>query len=236
MLPRLRQVVLVAADLEKVAARLEADLGLADPFHDAGVGAFGLHNAVFAVGDCFVEVVSPLADDAPAARYLRRQGGDAGYMAMLQVPDAVAARARLAELAVRVVWESTHDDIVDLHLHPGDVPGAIVALDAVTPPGSWRWGGPAWTAAVPPHPPGGVAELQVGVDDPAAAARRWAAVAGVQPVAGPEVVLAGGAQLIRFRPAGDVGRGIVAATLHQPDRAAATTTIGGVRFTTVPEV
>src|SRR5580692_7164194 len=48
---RLRQAVLVAAELEPVADALQAALGLREPFRDPGVGEFGLHNAVFALED-----------------------------------------------------------------------------------------------------------------------------------------------------------------------------------------
>ena len=64
---RLRQVVLVARDLEAVAGALRQPLGLGAPFHDEGVGHFGLRNAVMALGDTFVEVVSPCATARPPA-------------------------------------------------------------------------------------------------------------------------------------------------------------------------
>ena len=57
--PRLRQVALVAHDCGRVTAGLSRAFGWARPFCDPGVGQFGLTNAVFAVGDTFVEVVAP---------------------------------------------------------------------------------------------------------------------------------------------------------------------------------
>ena len=57
--PRLRQVALVARDCGQVAGELRRVFGWPPPFHDPGVGQFGLTNAVFAVGDTFVEVVAP---------------------------------------------------------------------------------------------------------------------------------------------------------------------------------
>ncbi len=54
---RLRQAVLVADELEPLAARLQAELALQEPFRDPGVAEFGLVNVVFALGDCFLEVV-----------------------------------------------------------------------------------------------------------------------------------------------------------------------------------
>jgi hypothetical protein len=205
-LPRLRQAVLAARDLDATCTALREALDLGDPFHDVGVGHFGLQNAVYALGDCFVEVVSPTRPDTAAGRRLDRAGGDCGYMAMFEVADADAARRRLDALGVRVVWETVHDDIVDLHLHPKDVPGAIVALDATNPPGSWRWGGPAWTARVPRHSPASLRGLTVAAADPVAAARRWAAVVGADdPGGATEVAVGGGAQLLRFVPDGGSG-------------------------------
>jgi hypothetical protein len=143
-LPRLRQAVVVASDLDATCARLERELAIASPFRDPGIVHFGLANAVYAVGDTFVEVVSPIQDGTAAGRQLSRVGGDCGYMCMFELADAPAVRQRIEDLGVRVVHDTTHDDIVDLHLHPRDVPGAIVALDITDPVGSWRWGGPRW--------------------------------------------------------------------------------------------
>ncbi len=177
--PRLRQVALVAHDCDDVAGELRRAFGWSEPFHDPGVAQFGLTNAVFAAGDTFVEVVAPARPDTTAGRYLQRRGGDGGYMAIFQVPDLDTARGRLADLGVRVVWTANLPDIAATHLHPGDVPGAIVSVDWATPPQSWRWAGPSWTGQAPDHAPGGLTGLTIEVTDPDAAARRWAAVLGI---------------------------------------------------------
>jgi catechol 2,3-dioxygenase-like lactoylglutathione lyase family enzyme len=215
--PRLRQVALVARDCAQVAGELRQAFGWPPPFHDAGVGQFGLTNAVFAVGDTFVEVVAPAQPDTTAGRYLERRGGDGGYMAIFQVPDLAAARRRVASLGVRVVWATDLPDIAGTHLHPRDVPGAIVSLDWAAPEQSWRWAGPSWTGRVPDHAPGGLTGLTVEVNDPTAAARRWAAVLGLAAAdSGDTVVveLPEQNQRLRFVPArGDGGEGITEVTI-----------------------
>ena len=123
--PRLRQVALVARDCDQVAGELDRAFGWPPPFHDPGVGQFGLTNAVFAAGDTFVEVVAPAQPGTTAGRYLERRGGDGGYMAIFQLPDLAAARRRVADLGVRVVWSTDLPDIAGTHLHPRDVPGAV---------------------------------------------------------------------------------------------------------------
>ena len=196
-LPRIRQVVLAAADLAAVTTELERELAISDPFRDEGVGHFGLHNVVYSLGQSFLEVVSPVRSDTAVGRHLERCRGDAGYMVMFEVADAAATRRRLESLGVRIVWDTTHPDIVDLHLHPKDVGGALVALDVTEPVGSWRWGGPQWTAVARDAPAGGVRGLTVAVAEPDKVARRWAEVVGVD-ARGGVLTLADGAQEIRF--------------------------------------
>jgi len=241
--PRLRQVALVAHDCGQVAGQLRAAFGWGEPYQDPGVGRFGLANAVFAAGDTFVEVVAPRQAGTTAGRYLERRGGDGGYMAIFQVPDLAAARARLPGLGVRVVWTADLPDIAGTHLHPKDVPGAIVSLDWAEPAGSWRWAGPAWTGRVPDRAPGGgVTGVTIEVADPAAAAARWAAVLGI-PGGGPgdgaggsgravTVELAGWGQRLRFEPARPGhGEGITAVSVARLPGGQAAQVIGGVRFT-----
>src|SRR5918992_2816996 len=139
---RLRQAVLVARELEPVAERLRTELGLGEPFADPNVAEFGLRNAVFALGDVFLEVVAPMQDGTAAGRYLERHGGDGGYMVIFQLDDLESARERARELGVRVVWKLDLPDISGTHLHPTDMRGAIVSLDRAEPAESWRWGGP----------------------------------------------------------------------------------------------
>src|SRR5271168_3324992 len=173
---RLRQAVLVAAELEPVASALESALGLGEPFRDPGVGEFGLTNAVFALGDCFLEVISPARSGTAAGRYLARHDGDGGYMAIFDLEDLDGARERAQQAGVRVVWQIDLPDISGTHLHPADMRGAIVSLDQSRPYGSWRWGGPQWTAQIASPTPGRLAGITVAVADPQGVAERWAHV------------------------------------------------------------
>jgi glyoxalase-like protein len=224
-LPRIRQAVVVTTDLPALLARLRHHLSrwtaVPEPYRDPGVDRFGVENAVLAVGDSFLEILAPVRPDTAAGRHLQRRGGDSGYMVMLQVSEMAATRRRLADLSVRVVWQTERADAVDLHLHPHDVPGALVAVDTMDPPHSWRWGGPAFTgsAADAVHTAdgaGGLVGLTLGVPDPAAAARRWAAVVGAPEPAGPSINLAGGRQRIDFVAQSDAGPGLLAIRLALP--------------------
>ena len=174
---RLRQVVVVTRDLDGVASTLRSALSLPEPFVDPGVGEFGLENRVFAAGSDFVEVLTPIREGTAGGRHLERRGGDAGYMAIFQLDDLEAARARVAALGIRVVWQADLGDISGTHLHPADVPGAIVSLDWADPPESWHWAGPRWRGGAPADVvAGGVTSLTVQAVDPDAMAARWAEV------------------------------------------------------------
>jgi hypothetical protein len=233
--PRLRQVALAAVDCEATASQLQASFGWPDPFHDPGVGRFGLTNAVFAAGDTFVEVVAPVESGTTAGRYLERRGGDSGYMAIFQMPDLAEARRRIADAGVRVVWTADLADIAGTHLHPKDVPGAIVSLDWADPPESWRWAGPEWTGRAPPHSPGGVSGLTIEVADPVGAASRWASVLGLTCTdegGAAAIVLEHAGQDLRFVPASGRGEAIIEVRLAA-DHPMPTVQIAGVRFVSV---
>ena len=261
---RLRQAVLVAEELEPVAGALRSTLGLGEPFRDPGVSLFGLENVVFALGDCFIEVVSPTREDTAAGRYLARHGGGGGYMVIFDLQDLEGARSRAQGAGVRVVWQLDLPDISGTHLHPADMRGAIVSLDRSNPYGSWRWGGPQWTEQIGEGAPGRLLGVTIAVGDPAAVAARWGQVLGV-PVsevaaggavgvggavgaggagtggggtggAQPALLLDGGE--VRFVAAdGEREEGLVEIALELPDElpgGADTAELGGVRLVRVP--
>jgi hypothetical protein len=167
-----------ALDLDAVAGELRERLRLGEPFADPGVAHFGLRNAVFALGDTFLEVVSPVQENTAAGRLIERRGGDCGYMLMFQVESLAARREQVRELGIREVFEVSLDEMVEVHLHPADIRGAIVALSQPTPPEAWRWGGPDWesrSAAV------SVAGAALEVPEAHIAADRWESVLGEAP-------------------------------------------------------
>ena len=84
---RIRQLVLVAEDRDKVVNDLCNLFKIEVAFYDPGIIHFGLENAVIPVGDTFLEVVSPVQENTTAGRYLKRRKGNGGYMVIIQVED-----------------------------------------------------------------------------------------------------------------------------------------------------
>jgi catechol 2,3-dioxygenase-like lactoylglutathione lyase family enzyme len=180
---RLRQIALVAHDLAKARADIVAVLGLGADYADPGVGHFGLENAVWPIGDTFLEVVSPKQPGTTAGRLLDKRGGDGGYMTIFQTADIDAARARAAAHGVRFVWTTDRDDGVHAsHLHPRDTGGALISIDQMTPPERWEWGGPDWETAVRTEVATAIVGAEIQSDDPEATSRRWSDVLGVERV------------------------------------------------------
>jgi hypothetical protein len=222
---RIRQVVLAARDLEPVVEDIRAVLGLELGHRDPAVAAFGLQNAVFPVGEAFLEVVSPIQDGTAAGRFLEARGGDGGYMVMLQTDDFRSARRRIDELGVRVVLEVDLDDVVEAHLHPRDVPGAIWSVSEMRPAESWRWGGPHWRDFRRTDVVDGVIGVELEAADPRALAARLHEVFDLAPLANAapgEAALGLESSEIRFRHRDALSRdGIVAYALHSVDAARA---------------
>jgi len=216
---RLRQVALAAHDLDAATEALCAVLGIEVGFRDPGVAVFGLVNAVMPVGDTFLEVVSPVSEDAPARRYLARRGGDCGYMVMVQTEAFDADRARLERAGVRIVWTGELSDIRGMHLHPKDTGGALLSLDEPVPAASWRWAGPEWREHVRRERVESLSGATIGCRDPGATAARWATLLGREPrrgPEGPELRLDG--SVLRFVAADDPAReGLVAFQVRAGD-------------------
>lgn len=173
-LPRLRQLV-IAAHSAGTADTLARLLGLGDPFIDPGVGAFGIANRVFAIGDQFLEVVFPVQAESALMRFLRRSG-EGGYMVIFQTDRLAEVRARTLRLGMRHVWSADLAEISATHLHPSDTGGAIVSVDMPRPAASWLWGGPDWAQR---SVPGMLAGLDLESSDAPALAQRWASIFGL---------------------------------------------------------
>ena len=204
---RIRQIALVGEDLAAAKADIVDVLGLGGDYADPGVKKYGLHNAVWPIGDTFLEVVSPTQAGTTAGRLLEKRGGDGGYMVILQVDDIQAARELATSQGVRFADKFDGDGVHFTHLHPKDVGGAILSLDEMVPYERWEWGGPNWKDNVKTDVSAKIVGAELQADDPDAMSKRWAEVLGRDRTGGGDawtIPLEGGE--IRFSPARD-GRG-----------------------------
>lgn len=190
---RLRQVALASNQLDGLVKAFGDALDLKLAYVDPNVGRYGLRNAVLPAGTGFLEVVEPTTDDASVARFVKRRGGDAGYMVILQVADAQAERDRVVAMGVRVVDDIDRPNYRCAHFHPADFGGALVSFDqqrtetdCLAPYGDWSPAGPDWRDARSDAVLDMVS-VTIACADPAAMARRWSTLIG-RPLAADDVL------------------------------------------------
>ncbi|WP_439817621.1 VOC family protein [Zavarzinia sp. CC-PAN008] len=226
---RLRQVALVAGKLEPVVDTFHKVLGLNVGYRDPDVGVFGLVNAVMPVGGDFLEVVEPVKDDASAGRYLKRRGGDAGYMVILQAEDALPHRERIAGQGVRIIWKHDSKAYAFTHFHPGDFGGVLASVDSVPnaanwldPDGDWPPCGKEWRNHRSDPNVLGFRSVTIQHPKPAEMAARWAELLEqpLETVDGvPTVQLTGAAIRFVSPRAGDAdGTGVIGLDVRVKDR------------------
>ena len=174
---RLRQICLVASELEPVVDDLCAVFGVKVCHRDPEVGQFGLHNALMPFGSSFLEVVAPQRDGTAAGRYLERRQGDGGYMVILDSEALPRWRSHVAAIGVRIAAPLALGDYEGMQLHPRDTGGALLeinsTLNGASLEGPYWPAGPHWRDAVATDRVSGIAGAVLQGDDPAALARKW---------------------------------------------------------------
>ncbi len=174
---RLRQVCLVAADLERDAALVKSALGLEECHRDVNVAKYGLENVLFPVGTSFIEIVSPTRPETAAGRFLDRHGGRYGYMVIMDCDDPAKWQARAESLGVRVANVIRHGDYFGVQLHPKDTGAAILEFNCTVggrdPMGPYAPAGPNWQAAIRGQVTRRLLSVEIECPDAAGFASRW---------------------------------------------------------------
>ena len=126
---RLRQICLVARELEPVIADLRAILGLEVCYRDSGVAKYGLVNALLPIGTSFLEVVAPVGPNTAAGRFLDRSGGHGGYMAIFDCGDPERRRRHAEAIGIRIANVIEYAEYLGIQLHPRDCRAAMIELN-----------------------------------------------------------------------------------------------------------
>ena len=207
---RLRQVAVAALNSQEVVDRLGSLFGLSSGYQDPGVADFGLENHVFALGDQFLELVSPVSDQAPVRKFLQKKGRRAaGYMVILEVDAVAPYRMRAEAMGCRVVLGSDSATWSTVHLHPRDM-GSLVSVDH-DKGGDWMPAGPDWRERSGASAVTGIAGVRIATADPTAMASRWAQLLDVPVSSGVGLHLRRGT--IEFLPAASGSDGLAAVDL-----------------------
>jgi len=181
----LRQICLVARELEPIVEQLSHILGLQVCHRDPVVRQYGLENVLFPIGTDFLEVIAPIEDNTAAGRYLNRLGRNGGYMVITQVDSEEtqqAIKARAIEARVRIAHEEKRDGWSFCQLHPADLEAAFLDLEfdeEVDYQGCWYpAGGRSWRQFLNEDNPIQLTEVELLATDPVALTRLWRNILG----------------------------------------------------------
>ncbi|HEX3139522.1 MAG TPA: VOC family protein [Rhizobacter sp.] len=175
---RLRQICLVAPELEPVVEQVRRIFGVEVCHRDEAVAKYGLANALFVFGHQFLEIVAPLRGGTAAGRFLERSGGRGAYMAIFDTSDPERRRTHVESLGVRVAHAMDVPGFRGIQLHPRDARATMLEFDRSD--GNERLDGRYWPAGEHwrEHQRldrvGGIPWIELSAPDPADLAAHWA--------------------------------------------------------------
>ncbi len=180
---RLRQICLVAPQLEPVIADIAKIMGLDVCYRDGNVAKYGLENALLPVDTILLEVVAPTRPGTAAGRFLDKTGGRGGYMAIFGCDDPDARGRHAANIGVRTANVIDHAPYHGVQLHPRDCRAAFIEFNHTDGSddvlGPYPPAGPNWQRSIRKD----VTEALIGVEmaspQPQALAVHWGRIIGI---------------------------------------------------------
>lgn len=178
---RLRQICLVARDLPRVIADMQAIFGVKLAYQDPHVRKYGLDNALFPFGLAFIEVVSPLTPETAAGRFLARDDIAGGYMAIFNCNDPDRRGRHAHARGVRTIHTIDHEGFRAIQLHPRDCRATMIEFDHTDGEEDLRGpyssaGGTGWTGAVKTDVTKRLVEIVLEGPDPQDLGGHWARI------------------------------------------------------------
>lgn len=223
---RLRQICLVARDLEREAARIKEIFGLNECHRDSNVARYGLVNVLFPIGTDFIEIVAPTREGTAAGRFLERHGGRHGYMIIMDCEDPERRQAHCAAIGVRTANLIHHENYLGVQLHPKDTGGAMLEFNRTgqgeDPMGAYAPAGAGWQKAIRQDVTRRMLAAEIACPDAAAFAARWGEILQrpVEARAGGGACLALDSGAINFLPSDQPEAALTGIGLQVRDRAA----------------
>jgi methylmalonyl-CoA/ethylmalonyl-CoA epimerase len=125
----LDHVGIAVRDLESAIERYRTALG-SPPAHRERMGSDGVDEALFRVGDSYIQLLAATGPDTPVGRFLERRGEGVHHVGY-RVSDVAAAIDRLRALGVPVVDERPRPGsrgTTVAFVHPRGFGGVLVEL------------------------------------------------------------------------------------------------------------
>lgn len=189
---RMRQICLVGPHLEPVVDDIAAIMGLSVCYRDPNVAHYGLENALFPVDDILLEVVAPFRDGTAAGRFIDKNGGRGGYMAILSCADPRDRQKNAEAMGVRTSHVIDRPPYLGVQLHPRDCRAAFIEFNHTANSdnirGPYPPAGPDWHRAIRDDVTLALTGVTLTSPDPQGLANHWSRIIGV-PAMGTEIDL-----------------------------------------------
>lgn len=132
MIGRLNHIAIAVPDLAVASAKYRDLLG-AQVSQPQALPEHGVTVVFIDTGNSKVELLEPLGENSPIAAFLAKNPGGGMHHVCFEVPDLVAAAARLVAGGARVLGDGSpktgaHGKPV-LFLHPKDFDGTLIELE-----------------------------------------------------------------------------------------------------------
>ena len=180
---RLRQICLVAPQLEPVISDIADIMGLSVCYRDGNVAKYGLENALLPVDTILLEVVAPFQPGTAAGRFLDKTGGRGGYMAIFCCDDPDAYGARANAMGVRTANVITHAPYHGVQLHPRDCRAAFIEFNHTDGSddilGPYPPAGPDWQQSIRQDVTQALTGVEMASPQPQALAEHWGSILGI---------------------------------------------------------
>jgi len=185
---RLRQICLVAPDIEPVVGDIAGIMGLKVCYRDGNVAKYGLENALLPVDTILLEVVAPFQPGTAAGRFIEKTGGRGGYMAIFCCDDPDERGAHAAKMGVRTANVIDHAPYHGVQLHPRDCRAAFIEFNHTAGSdnvlGPYPPAGPDWTKSIAKDVTLALTEVEMESPEPEVLAAHWGKIIGVPVSAG----------------------------------------------------
>ncbi|RZN32232.1 hypothetical protein [Bradyrhizobium sp. Leo121] len=189
---RLRQICLVAPELEPVISAIADIMGLSVCYRDGNVAKYGLENALLPVDTILLEVVAPFKPGTAAGRFIEKTSGRGGYMAIFCCDDPDARGAHANAIGVRTANVITHAPYHGVQLHPRDCCAAFIEFNHTDGSddvlGPYPPAGPEWQKHIRKDVTQALTEVEMQSPEPQVLAAHWGRILEV-PVSGTELRL-----------------------------------------------
>jgi hypothetical protein len=180
---RLRQICLVAPQLEPVISDIAGIMGLNVCYRDGNVAKYGLENALLPVDTILLEVVAPFQPGTAAGRFLDKTGGRGGYMAIFCCDDPDARGKHAETIGVSTANRITHAPYHGVQLHPRDCRAAFIEFNHTAGSddilGPYPPAGPDWQKSIAREVTQALTGVEMQSPDSQGLAAHWGRILGI---------------------------------------------------------